>query len=55
MSPDWDNRWRTGGRVEELKLEAHIDPGHLLAGIEKFARDREQRLKRISWSGCVCG
>ncbi len=51
MSPDFDNRWRTGGSVEELKLEAHIDPASLLTGIEKFAKDRKQRLERISWSG----
>jgi transketolase len=51
MSPDFDNRWRTGGSVEELKLEAHIDPASLLTGIEKFAKERKQRLERISWSG----
>jgi transketolase len=50
MSPDWDNRWRTGGSVDELKLEAHIDPASLLAGITKFAKERDARLKRISWS-----
>ena len=50
MSPDWDNRWRTGGSVEELKREAHIDPASLLAGINKFAAARILRLQRISWS-----
>ena len=50
MSPDWDNRWRTGGSVEELKREAHIDPASLLAGINKFAAARNLRLQRISWS-----
>jgi len=47
MTPDWDDRWRTGGNVEELKVEAHIDPAHLLAGIERFARERDQRLTRL--------
>ncbi len=47
MSSDWDDRWRTGGSVEELKREAHIDPDSLWKGIERFARDREQRLARL--------
>ena len=25
MTSDWDDLWRTGGNVEELKREAHID------------------------------
>ncbi|MDZ7373344.1 MAG: transketolase [candidate division KSB1 bacterium] len=44
LSSDWDNRWRTGGTVEELCEEAHISPRWILAGIEKFAREREKRL-----------
>jgi transketolase len=47
MSSDWDDRWRTGGSVEELKVEAHIDPDHLWDGIGKFAKDREKRLVRL--------
>jgi transketolase len=47
MSSDWDDRWRTGGSVEELKVEAHIDPDHLWDGIGKFAKDREKRLARL--------
>ncbi|HEV8112155.1 MAG TPA: transketolase [Planctomycetota bacterium] len=47
MSSDFDDRWRTGGSVEELKVEAHIDPDHLLEGIKRFARDREKRLARM--------
>jgi transketolase len=45
MSSDWDNRWRTGGNVEELKKEAHIDPDSLWAGIAKFASERSARRK----------
>ena len=48
MSSDWDDRWRTGGSVDELKVEAKIDPESLWAGIERFASDRDQRLQRIS-------
>jgi transketolase len=44
---DWDDRWRTGGSVEELKLEAHIDPQSVWLAIERFAREREQRLARL--------
>src|SRR5512134_3438983 len=47
MSSDWDDRWRTGGSVEELKREAHIDPDSLWKGIERFACDREQRLAEL--------
>ena len=48
MSSDWDDRWRTGGSVEELKVEAHIDAEHLLEGIRRFAGDRAKRLARFS-------
>jgi transketolase len=51
MSPDWDNRWRTGGTVEELKKEAHIDPDSLMDGIRRFASDREKRLSRLGHPG----
>lgn len=47
MSSDWDNRWRTGGSVEELCEEAHISPNWLFKGIERFVKEREQRLARI--------
>ena len=50
MSSDWDDRWRTGGSVEELKREAHIDPESLWEGISRFAADRTERLARISLS-----
>jgi transketolase len=44
---DWDDRWRTGGSVEELKVEARIDPEHVWLGIQRFARERDQRLARL--------
>jgi transketolase len=47
MSSDWDDRWRTGGSVEELKREAHIDPDSLWAGIERFAAARDERLSLL--------
>lgn len=48
LSSDWDNRWRTGGSVEEIVEEAHLDPKHVFEGIEKFVRDRKLRLSKIA-------
>ena len=51
LSADFDDRWRTGGSVEEVMEEAHLDPGHLLEGIERFVAEREPRLRR--WQALV--
>ena len=48
MSSDWDDRWRTGGNVTELKVEARIDPEGLWEGICRFAAERDQRLAEAS-------
>ena len=45
ISPDWDNRWRTGGSVEEIIAEAHLDQKSLHYSIIRFAKDRPKRLK----------
>ena len=47
LSSDWDDRWRTGGTLDEVIDEAHLGPEHILAGIEKYVRDREVRLRRL--------
>jgi len=47
LTSDWDNRWRTGGSVDEVLDEAHLSPKWLLAGIERFVRERGVRLARI--------
>ena len=47
LSSDWDNRWRTGGSVEEVIAEAHLDPDHILEGIERFVHERDARLARL--------
>jgi len=47
LTSDWDDRWRTGGTVDEVIAEAHLSPQHLLAGIERFAKERPQRLGRV--------
>ena len=43
LSADWDDRWRTGGSVDEVADEAHISAGHILAAIERFATERDAR------------
>jgi transketolase len=47
LTSDWDDRWRTGGSVEEVVDEAHLSPEWLLQGIERFAKDRSERLARL--------
>ena len=47
LSSDWDNRWRTGGTVDEVIDEAHLGTSHILEGIERYVRDREVRLRRL--------
>jgi len=47
LTSDWDDRWRTGGTVDEVIAEAHLSPQHLLAGIERFVTDRRRRLARV--------
>lgn len=47
LSADWDNRWRTGGSVEDVLDEAHLSPFWILKGVERFVRERPQRLARL--------
>jgi transketolase len=47
ISSDWDDRWRTGGSVEEITAEAHIDAEWVLKGIERFVAERKARLERL--------
>ncbi len=47
LSSDWDNRWRTGGMLEEVIEEAHLSPDWVLKGIERFVRERDKRLSRL--------
>jgi transketolase len=46
LSSDWDDRWRTGGTVDEVVEEAHLSPKWILEGIQRFANERAQRLKK---------
>ena len=47
LTADWDNRWRTGGTLEEVIDEAHLSPRWLLEGIERFVKERKARLERL--------
>ena len=47
LSADWDDRWRTGGTVDEVLEEAHLSPDWLLKGIERFVVDRPKRLEAV--------
>ncbi|MCD6450233.1 MAG: hypothetical protein J7L34_06985, partial [Thermotogaceae bacterium] len=48
MTSDWDNRWRTGGTIDEVIEEAHLDPENLLKGIKKFVEDKKKRREMLS-------
>ena len=47
LSSDWDDRWRTGGTVDEVMDEAHLSQRHILEGIERYVRDRDARHARL--------
>jgi len=47
LSSDWDDRWRTGGSVDEVIAEAHLSAPDILAAIQRFAADRPSRLARL--------
>jgi len=48
MTSDWDNRWRTGGSVDEVIGEARLSPEWILKGIERFVSERDARLSRLA-------
>jgi transketolase len=47
LSADWDDRWRTGGSVDEVIEEAHLDSAHILEAIGRFVRDRPDRHRHL--------
>ena len=44
LTSDWDDQWLTGGTEADVIAEAHLDPESILAGIKRFAAERDQRL-----------
>ena len=47
LSSDWDDRWRTGGTVDEVIDEAHLGTTHIIDAIERFVAERDRRLARL--------
>ena len=48
LTSDQENQWLSGGLEAEVIAEAHLDQASILAGIERFAKARDQRLARQS-------
>jgi transketolase len=46
LTSDWDNQWLTSGLEKEVIEEAHLDPASIYAGIERFAKHHDERIKR---------
>ena len=44
---DWDDRWRTGGTVDEVIDEAHLGHDHIFEAIQRYATDRAERHRRL--------
>lgn len=49
LSSDRDNRWRDGGSVDEVMLDAQLDPASIAAALIDFGRAHAQRLKTLSY------
>lgn len=47
LAADWDDRWRTGGTIDEVMDEAHLSASHIHSAIERFVRDRGTRRERL--------
>ncbi|MCF7944291.1 MAG: transketolase [Spirochaetia bacterium] len=48
LTPDWDNRWRTGGTLEEVLEEAHLSPEEIKKGIDHFVSAMKRFNAQIS-------
>jgi transketolase len=46
LTADQDDRWLTGGTEADVIAEARLDADSIFAGVERFARDRGERLAR---------
>ena len=47
LSPDWDNKWRFGGNLEEVIDEAHLSSNWQIKAINRFTSDRNNRLETL--------
>jgi transketolase len=46
LTSDWDNQWLTGGLEPDVIAEAHLDAGSIFAGIQRFAKEHDQRIAK---------
>ena len=46
LTSDWGNQWLSGGLEAEVIAEAHLDQASILVGMERFAKERGERLAR---------
>jgi transketolase len=46
LTSDWDHQWLTGGLEPDVIAEAHLDAPSIVAGITRFARERDRRMER---------
>jgi transketolase len=46
LTSDWDNQWLSSGLEPDVIAEAHLDGPSIVAGIRRFAKDRDSRLSR---------
>ena len=46
LTSDWDNQWLTGGLESDVITETHLDAPSIVAGIQRFAGERDQRIAR---------
>ena len=47
LSPDFDNRWRTGGSVDQIITESRLDSLSILNAIKRFSNERDRRLELL--------
>ena len=47
MAPDYDNRWRSGGTLDQIIIESKLDPSSIWVGINRFATERSKRLESL--------
>ncbi len=46
LTSDFDNHWRSGGLEPDVIAEAHLDQESIFRAIDRFSRERNQRMAR---------
>ncbi|HWC63579.1 MAG TPA: hypothetical protein VG501_08145 [Rhizomicrobium sp.] len=46
LTSDFDNQWLTGGLEKDVIAEARLDPDSIFKGVQRFAKERPQRMAR---------